>query len=164
VRSVPHVLRSRLAVIAAFALLVAGMAIGWAVAQSGEPTVTRTALGAGKPKGAPGRSLALSRVVIPPGAQLALHHHEGTQVAFIQSGVLTYTVESGSVKVMKGAADQNPKVVRTISGGKTGKIRAGEWIVEQPSAHHSAANNGPKRIVIYLATLLKEGAPPSTPG
>jgi hypothetical protein len=36
--------------------------------------------------------------------------------------------------------------------------------VEQPSDHHHAANHGKDRVVIYLATLLRHGAPPSTPG
>jgi hypothetical protein len=53
--------------------------------------------------------------------------------------------------------------VRKINGGQTGRIKAGQWIVEQPSTIHQAANKGETRIVIYLATLLKAGAPPSTP-
>jgi quercetin dioxygenase-like cupin family protein len=65
--------------------------------------------------------------------------------------------------VRTGPSD-NPTVVRKINSGQTGKISAGQWIVEQPSDHHQAANNGSAKIVIYLATLLKTGAPPSTPG
>ncbi|MGZ4597813.1 MAG: hypothetical protein ACXV3V_12895, partial [Actinomycetes bacterium] len=101
-------------------------------------------------------------VTIPAGGMIALHHHEGTQVAYIQAGVLSYTVKSGSVTVMTGPGDDG-KVVRKISGGQTGKIHAGQWIVEQPSTIHQAANNGSAKIVIYLSTLLRTGAPPSTP-
>jgi quercetin dioxygenase-like cupin family protein len=101
-------------------------------------------------------------VTIPAGGTIALHHHEGTQVAYIQSGVLTYTVKSGSVTVMSGPAD-SPKVLRKIKGGQTAKIRAGQWIVEQPSTVHQAANDGTAKIVIYLSTLLRTGAPASTP-
>jgi quercetin dioxygenase-like cupin family protein len=147
-------------------LLLGGIAIGWAASKSAAPEpVVREALAQGKhPRGAPGRVLGLSRVVIRPGAELALHHHEGTQVARIKAGVLTYTVHTGSVIVRRGDADESPRVVRTITAGQTGRIRAGSWIVEQPGDHHSAANRGEKTIVIYLATLLKRGAPPSTPG
>jgi quercetin dioxygenase-like cupin family protein len=53
--------------------------------------------------------------------------------------------------------------VRTISAGQTGQIRAGQWIAEQPSDIHRAANNGGDPVVIYLATLLKTGAPAATP-
>jgi quercetin dioxygenase-like cupin family protein len=150
-------------VLAALALVAAGGVAGYVVAQSGGASATRAALAQSpKVKGADGRTLGLSRVTIPAGGTIALHHHQGTQVAYVQSGVLTYTVKSGSVTVRSGPAD-NPTVVRKISGGQTGKVRAGQWIVEQPSTVHQAANNGSAKIVIYLSTLLKTGAPPSTP-
>jgi quercetin dioxygenase-like cupin family protein len=114
-------------------------------------------------QGAPQRELVLSRVVVPAGAKLALHHHLGTQVARIESGVLTYTVQQGSVVIRRGQSDADPTLVRTIKAGQTGEIKAGEWIVEQPSDIHRAANNGSKPVMIYLATLLKAGAPPATP-
>jgi len=147
-------------------MLGVGAAIGWAVARHGsEPTAKRTALAhALRVRGAPGRTLGLSRVAIPPGGVIPLHHHEGTQVAYIRSGVLTYHVKTGSVKVRRGDADDHPRVVKRITAGHTGKIHPGGWIVEQPSTHHSAANNGKQKIVIFLGTLLKHGAPPSTPG
>jgi quercetin dioxygenase-like cupin family protein len=149
-------------VLSALALVSAGVLVGHVIAQSG-PSAVRTPLAQStKVKGAQGRTLGLSRVVIPPGGTIALHHHEGTQIAYIRSGVLTYTVQSGSVTVMSGPAD-GPTVVRKISGGQTGKIRAGQWIVEQPSTIHQAANDGQAKIVIYLSTLLRTGAPPSTP-
>ena len=155
-------LRLTLAV-AATALVAIGAVAGYVIAQSGGATAVRTPLAQStKVKGAKGKTLGLSRVTIPAGGTIALHHHEGTQVAYIQSGFLTYTVKSGSVTVMSGPAD-NPAVVRKISGGQTGKIRAGQWIVEQSSTIHQAANNGSAKIVIYLSTLLRTGAPPSTP-
>lgn len=127
------------------------------------PEVVRSALAqTGRVQGAPQRTMVLSRVVVNP-AQLALHHHEGTQIARIEAGVLTYTVERGSAVVREGEADQQPRLVRTIAAGQTGKVRAGQWMVEQPSDVHRAANRGTLPVVIYLATLLKTGAPPSTP-
>jgi quercetin dioxygenase-like cupin family protein len=149
--------------IAAIGLLAIGVAVGQVVARSGGSTVTRTALAQStKVRGTSGRTLGLSRVTIPVGATIALHHHQGTQVAYIQAGVLTYTVKSGGVTVRSGPAE-NPTVVRKINGGQTGTIRAGQWIVEQPSTVHRAANKGKAKVVIYLATLLRTGAPPSTP-
>jgi quercetin dioxygenase-like cupin family protein len=148
---------------AAVALIGAGALVGHVIAQSGGPSAVRTPLAQStKVKGAKGRTLGLSRVTIPVNGVIALHHHQGTQVAYIQSGVLTYTVKSGSVTVMSGPAD-DPKVVRKIGSGQTGKITPGQWIVEQPSTIHQAANLGKTKIVIYLSTLLKTGAPPSTP-
>jgi quercetin dioxygenase-like cupin family protein len=151
------------AVLTAIGLLATGVVVAHVIAQSGGSTVVRAPLAQStKVKGAAGRTLGLSRVTIPVGGKIALHHHKGTQVAYIQSGVLTYTVKSGGVTVMTGPAD-HPTVVRKINAGQTGRINAGEWIVEQPSTVHQAANKGKTKIVIYLATLLKAGAPPSTP-
>lgn len=128
------------------------------------PAAIRNALAqTSKVQGAPGRTLILSRVVVQPGAKLATHHHLGTQVARIQSGTLRYTVRRGAVVVRRGESDGNPKIVRRIKAGQTGTLRGGEWIVEQPSDIHEAANRTTKPVVIYLATLLKKNAPAATP-
>ena len=149
--------------LSAIGLLAIGVLVGQVIAQSGGSTVTRTALAqSAKVRGAPGRTLGLSRVTIPVHGSIPLHHHEGTQASYVQAGVLTYTVKSGGVTVFAGTAD-HPTVVRKIMGGGTGTILAGQWIVEQPSTIHRAANKGDTKIVIYLATLLKKGAPPSSP-
>ena len=151
-------------VVAAVGLLGTGILVGRVIAQAGDaPSAVRIPLAEGnKVKGVSGRTLGLSKVTIPVGGKIALHHHEGTQVASIQSGVLSYTVKSGSVTVMDGPAD-SATAVRRIKAGQTGKIRPGQWIVEQPATVHQAANKGTTKIVIYLATLLKKDAPPSTP-
>jgi quercetin dioxygenase-like cupin family protein len=151
-------------VVAAVGLLGTGVLVGRVIAQSEDaPSAVRLPLAQStKVKGVKGRSLGLSKVTIPVSGKIALHHHEGTQVASIQSGVLSYTVKSGSVTVMDGPADM-ATTVRQIKSGQTGKIRAGQWIIEQPGTIHQAANNGTTEIVIYLATLLKKGAPASTP-
>jgi quercetin dioxygenase-like cupin family protein len=150
-----------IALIAAFAL---GAILPGAFAQTqAAPTAIRNALAqSSHVQGAPNRTMVLSRVEVEPGAKLALHHHLGTQVANIEAGTLTYTVRRGAV-VRKGESDQSPQTVRTIGAGQTAPIRGGQWIVEQPSDIHEAANRGSTPVVIYIATLLKTGAPPATP-
>lgn len=106
--------------------------------------------------------MVLSKVVVDPGARLAPHYHRGTQIARIVSGVLNYTVESGSAVVREGSAEK-PRKVRTIHAGQTARLRPGQWLVEQPSDVHRAANRGGKPVVIFLSTLLEKGAPPATP-
>jgi quercetin dioxygenase-like cupin family protein len=107
--------------------------------------------------------MVLSRVVVEPGAELALHRHLGTQIARVTAGTLTYTVRRGTATIRRGESDQDPPLVRRLEAGETARIRAGQWIVEQPSDIHEAANRGSTPVVIYLATLLRDGAPPSTP-
>lgn len=147
--------------------LVAGTAAGAyatvTIGAAGGVAVREPLAAKDNPVGGAGRTLGLSRVTIPAGVQLALHHHAGTQVAYIEKGVLTYTVKRGTVSVMRGAADDKPALVRRIAAGQTGSIGAGEWIVEQPTTIHRAANRTSKPIVIYLATLFPIGSPPSIP-
>jgi quercetin dioxygenase-like cupin family protein len=148
------------AAVLALAVLLPGV-----LAQSAEaPTAVRDALAqTSAVQGAPDRTMVLSRVEVEPGAKLALHHHRGTQISHIESGTLTYTVRRGSAVVREGESDQQPRRVRTIKAGETARIRSGQWLVEQPSDIHEAANRGRTPVVIYLATLLETGAPPSTP-
>ncbi|MCW2989854.1 MAG: Cupin 2 conserved barrel domain protein [Solirubrobacterales bacterium] len=150
-------------------LTISVLAVGAAFAAgtlsnaTGQATAVREALAAQvNPIGAKGRTLALSRVTVPAGALLALHHHTGTQIARIDKGTLTYTVQTGSVTVHRGEVGAD-SVVRKIKAGQTGHIKAGQWIVEQPSVIHKAANKGTTTVVIYLATLLPNGDPPSVP-
>jgi quercetin dioxygenase-like cupin family protein len=128
------------------------------------PAAVRLPLAAqNNPTGARGRTLGLTKVTIPPGTKLALHYHPGTQVAYIASGRLTYSVKKGHVTVMTGPADTLGKVVSRIGPGQTGAIDAGDWIVEQPTVVHSGANNGRTPVVIYLATLFPIGAAAAIP-
>ena len=150
---------------AAAAVLASVLLLPGALAESAQaPTAVRNALAQSSAvQGAPNRTMVLSRVEVEPGAKLALHHHLGTQISHIEAGTLTYTVRRGSAVVREGESDQQPRLVRTIEAGQTARIRPGQWLVEQPSDIHEAANRGRTPVVIYLATLLKTGAPPATP-
>lgn len=161
----PAPVRSRLGLAAALAaVFTLGALLPGALAGPAEPTAVRSALAqTSKIQGAPGRTMVLSRVVVEPGAELALHHHLGTQISRIAAGTLTYTVREGSAVVSEGDAERDPRRVRTIAAGQTARIRPGQWLVEQPSDIHEAANRGSDPVVIYLSTLLKSGSPPATP-
>ena len=157
--------RSRLALVAIVLVVFAlGTMLPGALAGPSEPTAVRTALAqTNNVQGAPNRTMVLSRVVVEPGAKLALHHHLGTQISRVASGTLTYTVRKGSAVLSEGDAEKDPRRVRTIGAGQTARIKPGQWLVEQPSDIHEAANRGSTPVVIYLSTLLKSGSPPATP-
>ena len=162
----PRPSRALLIVAVSLALLAVGAAAGWAL-RSGErqasPVVREPLAQSSKVREAKGQTLGLTRVTLKPGAEIAPHHHPGTQVSYIDRGTLTYTVLTGSVKVQKGPSDDHPKLVRKIDAGTTAKVRTGQWLVEQPNAHHKARNAGDEPVVIYLSTLFPKGAPPSIP-
>ncbi len=113
--------------------------------------------------GASGKTLGLSRVVVPPGTKLALHRHEGTQIARIVKGTLTYTVVSGSASLYDGEPGNDAALRNEIDAGETVKVKAGQWLIEPPTDIHRAANKGRTPIVILLSTLFSNGAPPSIP-
>jgi quercetin dioxygenase-like cupin family protein len=79
----------------AAATAVASASVALARDASKPEPITRTILAQATPENGPGRQLYLEEVRIAPGAKLATHLHEGTQIASIRSGVLTYNVVSG---------------------------------------------------------------------
>jgi len=120
--------------------------------------ITRTELGKAPPANAPGQELYLQRVTIAPGAKLAEHFHQGTQVARVISGVLTYDVVSGQALVTHTNGTSE-----TVDAPATIKLRRGESLVETQGLVHYGSNAGKRPVVIELAALLQEGAPLATP-
>jgi quercetin dioxygenase-like cupin family protein len=127
------------------------------------PQPERVDLATAMPSFAPGYRLSLTREILPAGASFAPHRHPGMQVAYITAGTLHFTVFRGIVKVYRGKADSSQTVVRSISAGETGLIRPGEWIVETPGVWHQGANDGTRRVVILVATLLRAKEPAAIP-
>ncbi len=142
----------------------AGIAVSATAADDPAPVVvTREPLAeVTAPPGAPHRTLGLSKVVVMPGARLASHHHPGDQLGYVAEGTLTYTVESGRARLMKGPGD-DATLVRTIRSGETVRVRPGHWLVEDQDEVHHARNAGTTPIVIYIATLLRTGEPAAIP-
>jgi quercetin dioxygenase-like cupin family protein len=148
--------------LAAVVVLVTG---GAAVAQttttvgaSSSNGITRTAMGQAQPANAPGQELYLQRVTIAPGAKLPEHYHQGTQVAHVTAGVLTYDIASGTATVTRTGGK-----TETVTGPATVKLRTGDGVIETQGLEHHGSNTGRKPVVIELAALLQEGAPLSTP-
>ena len=155
-----------LSVVLVVALLAAAGAAGHSLraeAQSDQAPTREALAQVVKPAGAPGRTLGLSRVTIPARTALAPHRHPGNQLAFIERGTLTYTVRTGFVRIYRGPADASPRLVSTIRAGETGRVRAGEWVVERQGDVHFGANRGQRAVVILLATLFTTGSPASIP-
>jgi quercetin dioxygenase-like cupin family protein len=129
-----------------------------AAAPASTDAIVRQPLGEAAPGNARGQTLFLQRVTIAPGAQLAEHFHEGTQVAHVESGTLTYNMVSGTVVVT--AADG---AATSFTGPTVVTIEAGSWLVETPDVVHFGSNAGTEPVVISLAALLADGAPLATP-
>lgn len=120
--------------------------------------VTRTPLGSADPSNAPGQTLYLQRVTIDPHAKLAEHYHQGTQVARVLSGTLTYNIVKGTATVTRA----NGKVER-VTGPKRVLLHADDWLIETADLEHFGANDTDTPVEIELAALLERGAPMATP-
>jgi quercetin dioxygenase-like cupin family protein len=120
--------------------------------------ITRTPLGQASPANAPGQTLYLQRVTIAPHAKLAEHFHEGTQVARVTSGTLTYNIVSGTATITRGNGRSEEH-----SAPKRVLLHPDDWIIERAGLEHFGANDTDEPVVIELAALLEDGAPVATP-
>ena len=117
----------------------------------------REILASGDTPNAAGNTMYLQRVTVPVGVSLALHFHEGTQVAYIQQGTLSYHVERGSATATIGGKTQ------TITGPADIELPAGSTLLEPSTDIHRAANHGAEPVVILISALLTSGADLATP-
>jgi quercetin dioxygenase-like cupin family protein len=104
---------------------------------------------------APGYDEYLMRVTIQPGAKLASHRHPGTQIARIEQGELTYTIESGVAEVARNGASAPSEQV--TSGDVV--LRPGDTVYENPELIHHAENRGGQPVIVHLGALLQTGQP-----
>lgn len=156
--------RRSLVVIAVLALGIVGVATAPAVLRVGLDTPVREILAEVRnPQGAQGRTMVLQRVEIPANTPLAAHTHRGTQIAAIESGTLRYTVIAGRpVRVVRPVPEGEPTLVRLIRPGETFNVRAGLSVIEPAGTAHSV-RSGNAKVVIYVSSLLRNGAPLSDP-
>jgi quercetin dioxygenase-like cupin family protein len=108
-----------------------------------------------EPPEAPGYTMYLYRVTVPPGVELASHHHPGQQMARIDAGTLTYTVEQGTIEI--GRQSNTP--TESVTGPATVELHTGDSLFE-PDTHH-AANLGDDDVVILISSLFTTGQPMS---
>ena len=120
--------------------------------------VTRTPLGQATPANAPGQTLYLQQVTIAAHAKLAEHFHQGTQVAHVISGVLTYNIVSGTATVTRAGGK-----TEDVPGPNKVLLQPGDALVETSSLVHFGANDTNEPVVIELAAILEQGAPLATP-
>lgn len=156
----PRRLRASLLLVAVVALTAAASAYATTTLRgdaAADERVARTTLAAVRnPSGAPNRTLALARVTIPPGGALAPAHRNGSQVAYVARGTLTYRIVRGHVTVGRGTPDWrgDAPVRRQIVGPGQTTIRKGEWFDKSVGAIERAVNEGDEPVEILFASLL----------
>ena len=105
------------------------------------------------PPGAPDSMLTLIRYTIPPGAKLAPHIHPGVQLARIESGTLSYTIEKGTATVRRAGAATDEQVAAPA----TITLEPGDTVTELDGMVHFGANETDAPIVIVATLLTTDG-------
>lgn len=144
-----------------------GAAVGVAVSQvnatsttvASPAKVSSEVMGLYAPPEAPGYTMNLYRVTVPPGVEIPSHHHPGQQMSRIEAGTLTYTVEQGTIEIGR----QSSTPTETVTGPATVELNAGDTIFEPETDTHHAANLGTTDVVIVITSLTTTGQPLSLP-
>jgi quercetin dioxygenase-like cupin family protein len=130
-----------------------------ATTAAGPAKVSSEVLAQYPPPEAPGFTMYLYRVTVPPGVELASHHHPGQQMARIDAGTLTYTVEQGTIEI--GRQSNTP--TESVTGPATVELHAGDSLFEPETDTHHAANLGDTDVVIVITSLFTTGQRLSLP-
>jgi len=172
-------LRRRLSILFVSLLAVAGLAVGCSDDSSddgaavgaavSQPNATITAAGPAKvsseilaqypPTEAPGFTMYLYRVTVPPGVEIPSHHHPGQQMSRVEAGTLTYTVEQGTIQIARDGSEPT----ETVNGPATVELDAGDTIYEAETDIHHAANQASVDVDIVITSLITTGQPLSLP-
>jgi quercetin dioxygenase-like cupin family protein len=125
----------------------------------------REVLAEGHPPAAAGQTLDLVRYTIQPGTTLAVHVHPGMQIAWVESGELTYHVLKGDVLIGHGpvTSEPMPGSPLILPAGESTVLKPGDYVVETPGAVHYGENLGTEPLILWAATLLETDQPPSIP-
>jgi quercetin dioxygenase-like cupin family protein len=113
------------------------------------------------PQAASGQELQLIRYTIPPGVAQPMHTHPGTQIAWIETGVLNYVVvEGGEITVTHYWGVGSPEPDEQIGPGESIDLYPGDAVIETEGVVHYGQNLGTEEVVIWAATLLDPDLPP----
>jgi len=129
-----------------------------------EAVAVREVMVSGFPESANGQALQLLRTVVPAGVVLPMHTHPGMQVAWVESGVLTYTVvEGGSVPITRTWMEGSPEPAEELGPGETTDLHPGDAVVEVEGVVHFGANLGTEDVVLWSAVLFDPDQPAAIP-
>lgn len=119
--------------------------------------VVREVINEGMPAAAPGQVLQLVRYIIPPNISLPVHIHPGMQVAYVESGTLTYSVVEGSANFTRANGETG-----VLQAGETTELQVGGSLVEQQGMVHFGENKTDEPVILLVSSLFEADVPPSS--
>lgn len=127
-------------------------------AASGISGVTVETLGHGPSGTAPGYTLQLIRLTFAPGGRIAMHHHPGDAVFYVESGDIGWTTGSGTAllsRAMAGtpSAGATPAAPEPLSAGSEVLLHAGDAVFYDQDVTHDVRNPGAEPAVVLYAAI-----------
>jgi len=113
-------------------------------------------LGAAIPPSVPEMELAVLRTTIAPGGGLPRHRHPGAITFFVDAGTWGYTPLSGTIRVMRAAADGTPAAVEEPPLGEELILTKGDALFAEAS-EDEIRNAGDDDVVLLMAALTPVG-------
>ena len=114
-------------------------------------------LNEGQPAAAPDHTLVLYRVVLD-GGEIPSHIHPGTTVLSVESGTLSWTLQAGTVSVIRpGAAPE-----QVAEPGTEIVLGPGEGLWYDADGVHTARSAEAVPVSVLISALLETGQPAIT--
>lgn len=117
--------------------------------------------------GTEGATIALYRISVPVAAAVQNQPHPGVSIWYIESGSITYTVESGEAwgHCADGCLASGTPAARSAEVGEEVfpvgtevRLEAGDWVVQYEDIELSYRNTGDAPAVILLSAIHSEPA------
>ena len=115
-------------------------------------------LGGGESIEANGHSLALMRLTLVPGTLISEHHHPGSVMLAVQSGVFTTTFTQGSAVITRSATADAAGAVEPVIIGAESVLEAGDSVYYERDTYHTMSNHTDEPLVLLAAVILDVGA------
>lgn len=95
--------------------------------------------------------LMLVRIELAPGDGGGLNDLTGTRIVYVESGTLSYRLDSGEATVSRGAGESNGE---DVPADAWIELAAGDRVVESTGAVHEYVNEGDQPVVILMSGLF----------
>jgi hypothetical protein len=160
-----------LALVLGCAAIVAGLPASVRGAQEGTHLpqgavgITAAVLGAFPVTAAPGYELQVFRSEWEPGSSINTHTHPGALVSCVESGELTFAIQTGAATVIRAHGAGTPPPTEALAPDQPVTYGAGDCVAfDEDAVHtvHTAWNAGSDPVILWEAHLYRTGTAATT--
>ncbi len=112
-----------------------------------------------EPATAPGNTLELTRISLPPGSSIDVQDHPGASVMFVQTGAVEITVEQGIILLFPRAAGDPGPVANPTPCAPTCRVEAGWSAVQGDFTRHNLVDVSGTGSVVLVSQFTANATP-----